>query len=110
MGAERRERRALHTSSKAWRLIRNRILNRDLWRCQGVIEDGVTKQKRKCGRFADEVDHINGDAMNNDDVNLQALCASCHSAKTARENRGFGNSSKPVAQQEQRKEPTYVIV
>ena len=47
------------------------------WRCAG------------CGRYANEVDHIvplhkGGDPFDMD--NLQALCRSCHIAKTAREN------------------------
>lgn len=42
-------------------------------------------------QLATVVDHVDGDAMNNDRSNLQPLCASCHAAKTAREDGGFGN-------------------
>jgi 5-methylcytosine-specific restriction endonuclease McrA len=55
-----------------WRAIRARILTRDGHRC------------RACAGPANHVDHIvPGD--NHDDANLQALCPSCHNAKSARE-------------------------
>ena len=40
-----------------------------------------------CGRAASEVDHIKAKRIGgeDDDENLQALCKSCHSSKTARE-------------------------
>ena len=34
---------------------------------------------------ANEIDHIDGDAYNNNQDNLQPLCKPCHSRKTARE-------------------------
>nr|WP_197408087.1 MULTISPECIES: HNH endonuclease signature motif containing protein [unclassified Guyparkeria] len=40
---------------------------------------------------ASVVDHIDGNAHNNEPGNLAALCASCHSRKTARQDGGFGN-------------------
>ncbi|MGA6536930.1 HNH endonuclease signature motif containing protein [Stenotrophomonas sp. NPDC101269] len=40
---------------------------------------------------ASHVDHRDGDSRNNDLSNLQGLCRPCHSAKTAREDGGFGN-------------------
>ncbi|MFA7456062.1 MAG: HNH endonuclease [Micavibrio sp.] len=45
-------------------------------------------------KAASVVDHINGDALDNDRSNLQALCASCHARKTAREDGGFGNPKR----------------
>lgn len=41
------------------------------------MEGGVTP--------ANQVDHIDGDAYNNNPDNLQSLCHSCHSKKTMRE-------------------------
>lgn len=46
-----------------------------------------------CGRTATEVDHVDGDATHNSTLNYQALCKSCHSTKTVRENGGFGRTS-----------------
>ena len=70
---ERQASRALHTGSKAWRILRRRILVRDRYTCAD------------CGLFGDQVDHINGDSHDNSESNLACRCASCHSAKTARE-------------------------
>lgn len=69
----RQARRALHTDSKAWKAIRRRILARDLYLC------------RRCGKYGDQVDHVDGDSHNNDEGNLQTLCRHCHSRKTAAE-------------------------
>jgi 5-methylcytosine-specific restriction protein A len=77
---DRQARRTLNTGSKAWRSIRNRILLRDVSEC------------RNCSRYGDQVDHVDGDSSNNRDDNLQVLCRSCHSQKTAREQGGFGNA------------------
>jgi 5-methylcytosine-specific restriction protein A len=43
-----------------------------------------------CDEPATDVDHIDGNARNNDVHNLQSLCHSCHSRKTARQDGGFG--------------------
>lgn len=61
-------------------MIRAEVLLRDNWTCC------------ECGRYGNEVDHIDGDARNNpeDGSNWQTLCKSHHSAKTAREQRGDG--------------------
>ncbi|ALN84936.1 HNH endonuclease family protein [Lysobacter capsici] len=45
-------------------------------------------------RAASCVDHVNGDATNNDLTNLQPLCSPCHSRKTAKEDGGFGNQKR----------------
>lgn len=82
---ERQTRRYLHTGSKRWRAIRERILLRDNHLC------------RMCGQFGNHVDHINGRAEfagDYRDENLQTLCARCHSLKTAVENGSFGNEVK----------------
>lgn len=63
---------------KRWRLVRQKVLERDGWRC---VKCG------KAGRL--EVDHqtpldAGGDVYAMD--NLQTLCRACHIAKTASEN------------------------
>jgi 5-methylcytosine-specific restriction endonuclease McrA len=70
---ERQRTRAMHTGSKAWRLMRLSVLQRDGYTCA------------VCGRYGDQVDHIDGDSHNNDADNLQTLCLRDHSAKTMRE-------------------------
>ena len=68
------ERRA-DLRSAQWRKLRRHILARDGWECQA------------CGKLLGraEVDHIKpvlkGGAVH-DPANLQALCSSCHIAKT----------------------------
>ncbi|HEL4191523.1 TPA: HNH endonuclease [Stenotrophomonas maltophilia] len=87
---KRQVRRALPTNSTLWRRIRAVVLAREpLCRC--CAEQGKV-------RAATEVDHIDGDDANHADSNLQPLCRPCHSAKTARENGGFGRvASEPRA-------------
>jgi hypothetical protein len=72
--------RAMHTGSKGWRILRQMILERDLYCC------------RVCHGWGDQVDHIDGDASNNDPGNLQVLCLRDHSAKTMRELNARGRS------------------
>lgn len=80
-------------NSKRWKLTRlNQLSNYPLCRhCE------------KIGRFitARDVDHIvsmESGGHPTDPNNLQSLCHSCHSRKTAREDSGFGNSksTKPM--------------
>ncbi|WP_081284390.1 HNH endonuclease signature motif containing protein [Stenotrophomonas maltophilia] len=89
---KRQARRALPTNSSLWRRIRAVVLAREpLCRCcagQGRV------------RAATEVDHIDGDDANNADCNLQPLCRPCHSAKTARENGGFGREARQPGEAE----------
>lgn len=66
----RQRRRAMHTGSKGWRLLRLQVLVRDSYLC------------RSCRQFGDQVDHMDGDSHNNVPSNLQVLCLRCHSAKT----------------------------
>ena len=49
-----------------------------------------------CRAVSTDVDHIDGDIEHNDRANLQALCHSCHSAKTVREDRATNPSAKPA--------------
>lgn len=79
----RQARRALATNSATWRAIRSSVLAAEPL-CRECAQKGIT-------RGANHVDHINGDATNNDPSNLQPLCAPCHSRKTATEDGGFGN-------------------
>ena len=66
----------------AWRVIRARILTRDRGLCQACLSVGRYTQ-------ATEVDHIKSKARGglDDDDNLQALCKSCHKAKTQADSR-----------------------
>ena len=61
-----------------WRRVRQRVLNRDKYRCQ------------RCGRAGRlEVDHVRPLRRGGspyDPANLQALCRSCHILKTSGEN------------------------
>lgn len=63
--------------TKRWRIVRNRVLQRDGYIC------------RLCSRFGEYVDHINPaeefPSLFWDEGNLQTLCASCHGKKTAAE-------------------------
>lgn len=43
---------------------------------------------------ATEVDHVDGDASNNDPSNHRSLCKGCHARKTVRENGGFGHAAR----------------
>lgn len=79
----KQHRRALATNSAAWRKIRAGVLQAEPL-CR------ICAAKRRI-TAASCVDHINGDAMDNDRMNLQPLCSRCHSRKTAAENGGFGN-------------------
>lgn len=78
----RQTRRALPTNSTAWRNIRAAHLASEPLCRHCALKDRVTA--------ATDVDHVDGDAANNCTSNLQALCRSCHSTKTVRENGGFG--------------------
>ncbi|WP_081280931.1 HNH endonuclease signature motif containing protein [Stenotrophomonas maltophilia] len=88
---KRQARRALPTNCSLWRRLRAVVLAREpLCRC--CAGQGRAGQGRV--RPATEVDHIDGDDSNNADSNLQPLCRPCHSAKTARENGGFGRDAR----------------
>lgn len=78
---------------KDWDHIRESVLKRDEYLCQGEC--------KKEGIYipAKHVDHIipfkgKDDPRRLDLSNLQALCVSCHSRKTAREDGGFGHRKK----------------
>ncbi len=44
-----------------------------------------------------QVDHIDGNHLNNDAANLQTLCANCHALKTFRERDNFKENTAPAA-------------
>ena len=70
----------------AWDKLRLRILKRDCYLCQECKRQGrLTPLKVRPRDHA--VDHIVPKAHGgtDDEANLESLCASCHSAKTARE-------------------------
>jgi 5-methylcytosine-specific restriction protein A len=91
LAGNRQAKRALPTNSVAWRRLRESILIRDLYTCQEV---GCGKLVG--GKGQAHVDHDDGDPNNNDPSNLKTMCNCCHSRKTAREDGGFGNESRPM--------------
>ena len=74
-----------------WRKLRNRFIAQHP-HCAECLKRGVIT-------MATDVDHIiphRGDArLLYDEANLQSLCKSCHSKKTASEDGGFGNRFAP---------------
>lgn len=78
----RQGKRQFATNSRMWRAIRAEQLQ---------FEPLCRECSKSCKITpATDVDHIDGDSWNNRPSNLQSLCHSCHSAKTVRENGGFG--------------------
>ena len=79
----RQARRTYATNSATWRAIRAGQLAIEPL-CRICNAKGIT-------RAASVVDHIDGDATNDESMNHQSLCGPCHSRKTAKEDGGFGN-------------------
>ena len=66
----------------------------------GILRHRPICEVPGCGIAASHVDHIiprRRGGADFDPANVQALCASCHSAKTALRDGGFGHRSKPGA-------------
>lgn len=80
---DRQASRALPTNSTTWRALRASILAAEPL-CRACGEAGQVTA-------ATVVDHHDGDSWNNAPENLVPMCASCHSRKTASQDRGFGN-------------------
>ncbi|MCL7744359.1 HNH endonuclease [Guyparkeria hydrothermalis] len=76
--------RGMRTNSRRWRKIRAAFL-REHPLCQECEKSGLVTP-------AKVVDHVDGNSHNNSPDNFAALCASCHSRKTARQDGGFGNA------------------
>lgn len=69
--------RTLALNGAAWRRLRQSVLD-DEPLCRSCYEDNRIVN-------ASDVDHIDNDPTNNDRSNLAALCHSCHSVKTQRD-------------------------
>lgn len=80
--AERQAEGQSFYQSTVWKRLRKIVLNEEPL-CRACMARSIVNP-------ANEVDHIDGDFTNNERANLQPLCKSCHSQKTVRENRGFG--------------------
>lgn len=89
---DRQAHRALATNSRPWRRIRAAQLRREPL-CRKCLAQSLLTP-------ATDVDHEDGDSSNNAESNLQSLCRSCHSRKTAQENGGFGNARRVTPQSE----------
>lgn len=70
-----------------WRKVRLAVLA-DEPLCRMCAEAGSVTAAR-------DVDHVDGDATNNDRANLRPLCHSCHSRRTARD-QSFGRRLSPA--------------
>ena len=70
---------ALHRG-RPWEIKRARIMKRDKYLCQNCRRDGIATK-------ASSVDHIipKAHGSTDDDFNLESLCWTCHSKKTATE-------------------------
>ena len=81
----RSRKRQYATNSKQWLAIRKAHImsHPDNNLCAECLKKGLFVQMT-------DVDHIDGDSWNNNPENLQSLCKSCHSRKTAIEDGGFG--------------------
>lgn len=69
----------------AWQVKRKRILTRDCGLCQPCMRRGHVTPN------CNTVDHIVNQAKGggDNDENLQTICKTCHTAKTAAESRGM---------------------
>ena len=87
-------RRTIPLNSSRWQRLRDVVLSQEPL-CRDCHERGLTVP-------ATDVDHVSGDPSDNRPVNLQPLCHSCHSLKTAadhgkRVNQGCDVDGLPAA-------------
>jgi len=78
--ADKEGARQYPTYSRTWRKMRLAYLVKESL-CRHCAGKGLAV-------VATDVDHIDGDSWNNSEDNYQALCHSCHSRKTAKQNNG----------------------
>lgn len=99
----RQRKRAMHTGSKAWRLQRQRVLDRDGYACQWPearkgaqrYVDAARRPRGICGQYGNQVDHKNNNAEEIvGDEELWVLCDHHHSSKTRKEQ----NANRTVQQ------------
>lgn len=74
-GRDADPRRTIPLNSHAWRKLRDAVLASEPL-CRHCQERGIVEP-------ATDVDHVSGDPSDNSMANLQPLCHSCHSIKTA---------------------------
>lgn len=87
--------RRIYQDSK--RIRGSRVYDKRYWRDR--IRPAQLRRKPVCEHcevsgkitIATDVDHIDGDPTNNSIDNLQSLCHSCHSIKTAKCDGSFGH-------------------
>lgn len=87
--------------STPWKKLREAIITRDCGLCQECLRQGrdtplnVHASGDKPRAHVDHIRPHRGDyRLFMDEANLQTLCETCHSAKTAREDGGFGRERK----------------
>ena len=70
--------------NKGWARTRVKVLERDGYRCQWPVTDANGFPAGKCGRPANEVDHMNQNMVHDDDRlnRLWSLCHEHHNIKT----------------------------
>ena len=78
----RQAKRKYAANSSQWRKIRDAQLARE------PLCIDCTRQHKTTP--ANTVDHIDGNSHNNQQTNLQSMCASCHSKKTIKQDGGLG--------------------
>lgn len=76
-GRDSDPRRTLPLQSGAWQRLRASVLAGEPL-CRDCAARGIVTE-------ATDVDHVSGDPSDNSSENLQPLCHSCHSRKTARD-------------------------
>lgn len=70
--------------NKGWAKVRLKVLERDGYRCQWPVTDANGFPAGKCGRPANEVDHMAQNMVHDDDrlSRLWSLCHEHHNIKT----------------------------